>query len=204
VAAGRPPDRPRRGKITPANWAGQSRRSGREALRAPMNLRHRMITPARPYGASLPVFAMPRSSPQATISGRRSSPSDYECVIHPLDAGILLHDDLPPHALYEARRRDDRDIAKRVEHFSSAMTRAGYARHRLSVGARNHRRSCSQTAPFPARISRQSSAPRAHIICHCARHHGVVLANGRLCSDWLPMSEAIRFKPARLPGGAAR
>jgi hypothetical protein len=57
----------------------------------------------------------------------------------------------------------------------------------LCVGARNHRRSCSQTERFPARISCQWGAPRAHIICHCARHHRAVLANGGLCSQSLPM-----------------
>ena len=56
----------------------------------------------------------------------------------------------------------------------------------IGVAARNHRRSCSQTAPFPARISCQWGEWRAHIICHCACHHRAVLANGGTCSQSVP------------------
>jgi ACR3 family arsenite transporter len=52
----------------------------------------------------------------------------------------------------------------------------------LSVAARNHRGSCSQTERIPARIGCQWGGARAHISCHRARHHRVVLANGGLCS----------------------
>jgi hypothetical protein len=52
----------------------------------------------------------------------------------------------------------------------------------LSVGARHHRGSCSQTAAFPARISCQWRRSPAHIIRQYARHHRRVLANGRPCS----------------------
>lgn len=44
----------------------------------------------------------------------RTAPPGVEGVVSPLDARIFAHEGLPPHALYEARRRDDRDIPKRV------------------------------------------------------------------------------------------
>ena len=75
----------------------------------------------------------------------------------------------------------------------------------LCVGVRNHRRSCSQTARYSARISCQWGERRAHIICHCARHHRAALANGGSCSHWLPMSEMVRFTAGRahVPGATA-
>ena len=43
------------------------------------------------------------------------------------------------------------------------------------VGARNHRRSCSQTERFSARIICQRRAARAHILRHCARQQRFLL-----------------------------
>ena len=59
---------------------------------------------------------------------------------------------------------------------------------RLAVGARNHRRSCSQTEPISARIICQWRAPRAHIICQRACQRSAVLANRGFCSHYLPMA----------------
>ena len=58
----------------------------------------------------------------------------------------------------------------------------------LTVAARHHPGSCSQTERIPARISCQWGERRAHIMRHCARHHRAVLANGWSCSQSLPMS----------------
>ena len=66
-------------------------------------------------------------------------------------------------------------------------SRSAGARFPIGVGACNHRRSCSQTERIPARIICQWGTACAHIICHCARHHRVVLANGGSCSQSLPM-----------------
>jgi hypothetical protein len=53
----------------------------------------------------------------------------------------------------------------------------------LPVGARNHRRSCSQTEPIPARIICQWRAPRAHIVRQRACQRSAVLANRGFCSQ---------------------
>jgi hypothetical protein len=54
----------------------------------------------------------------------------------------------------------------------------------LRVGACNHPSSCSPTSHFCAHSDCQRVSTRAHIICHCARQHSAVLANGTSCSAY--------------------
>jgi len=86
--------------------------------------------------------------------------------------------------------RDQMKLARRC------VSSFGNADGKLTVGARNHRRSCSQTEPDPARISCQRGRAHAHITCLHARHHHVVLANRRVCPQSLPM--AVGSCPAPL------
>ena len=68
----------------------------------------------------------------------------------------------------------------------------------LGVAARHHPGSCSQTERIFARINCQWDERRAHIMRHCARHHRAVLANGRSCSQSLPMSVGAGFSETRV------
>ena len=62
------------------------------------------------------------------------------------------------------RKRDKRDAGRRDVFPAPGCLRL------LSVMARQHPGSCSQTERFPARISCQWGRTCAHIICHCACH----------------------------------
>ena len=59
----------------------------------------------------------------------------------------------------------------------------------VAVGACNYWTPCSQTAPTTAWISLQRGGLRTRIICHRARHHRAVLANGGSCSQWPSKAE---------------